>query len=75
MSNLVVTLSAEIARPPPPGAPYSVSLEGSELPGRSQVYRHWRFKDALLETLDPEVRSPLIALTRVSLLPEDLHSD
>lgn len=55
MSSLAATRSAELARPPPPGAPYSVALEGSEKEGRSQVYRHWRFKDAILESLDPTV--------------------
>lgn len=52
---LALDKAAEIIAPPPPGAPNSVPLEGSELPGRSKVYRHWRFKDALLETLDPAV--------------------
>ncbi|KAK4980760.1 hypothetical protein LTR28_002245, partial [Elasticomyces elasticus] len=42
----------EIMLPPPPGAPYSVALEGSQRHGRSKVYRHWRFKDALVTTLD-----------------------
>ncbi|KAI9782198.1 MAG: hypothetical protein M1839_005312 [Geoglossum umbratile] len=41
--------------PPPPGTPYSVPLPGSETKGRSKVYRHWRFKDAILRTLDPAV--------------------
>ena len=45
----------EIRTPPPPGAPYSVALEGSEESGRSKIYRHWRFKDGLLHTLDPQV--------------------
>lgn len=55
MSFLAGEKAQEVIRPPPPGAPYSVPLEGSETPGRSQVYRHWRFKDALLESLDPSV--------------------
>ena len=41
--------------PPPRGTPYSVAIENSELPGRSKVYRHWRFVDRILETLDPAV--------------------
>lgn len=47
--------ASEIRTPPPPGAPYSVALDGSEEEGRSKVYRHWRFKDGLLESLDPQV--------------------
>ncbi|TKA69761.1 hypothetical protein B0A49_05215 [Cryomyces minteri] len=44
-----------VGAPPPPGAPYSVAIEGSEQPGRSKVYRHWRFKDEMLVTLDTEI--------------------
>ncbi|KAF2861252.1 acetyl-CoA synthetase-like protein [Piedraia hortae CBS 480.64] len=45
-----------LAVPPPAGAPYSVSLPGTETPGRSPIYRHWRIKDeSMLKTLDPTV--------------------
>ncbi|KAI5236396.1 acetyl-CoA synthetase-like protein [Aureobasidium subglaciale] len=54
---LVLSRASEIRTPPPPGAPYSVALEASEAEGRSKVYRHWRFKDGLLKTLDPQVTS------------------
>ncbi|KAL8712806.1 MAG: hypothetical protein Q9220_003014 [cf. Caloplaca sp. 1 TL-2023] len=47
----------QIAAPPPPGSPYSVALPGSNQPGRSAVYRHWRFQDDLLKTLDPDVHT------------------
>jgi len=47
----------EIRVPPPPGAPYSVAVEGSEEPGRSKIYRHWRFKDGFLHSLDPQITS------------------
>ncbi|KAK6845153.1 AMP-binding enzyme [Apiospora arundinis] len=48
----------QLAVPPPAGTPYSVPIPGSEVEGRSAVYRHWRFKDGpLLETFDPEVRT------------------
>ncbi|KAK5111818.1 hypothetical protein LTR62_004738 [Meristemomyces frigidus] len=47
--------AAKIHAPPPPGAPFSVPLPASELPGRSAVYRHWRRKESLLQTLDPAV--------------------
>lgn len=40
----------------PHGAPYSVTVPGSQQPGRSAVYRHWRFKDGPLKSLDPNVR-------------------
>ncbi|KAA6409794.1 MAG: AMP-binding enzyme [Lasallia pustulata] len=53
MANLV--RAKEIAVPPPVGSPYSVPLPGSEQEGRSKVYRHWRFPDELLKTLDPMV--------------------
>jgi long-chain acyl-CoA synthetase len=55
MATSALTRANEIRAPPPPGAPYSVPLEGSEEAGRSKIYRHWRFKDGLLRTLDPEV--------------------
>lgn len=49
----------ELQSPPPPGTPYSVALPNSEKKGRTKVYRHWRFKDELLKTLDPSVRLAL----------------
>ncbi|KAI4156419.1 MAG: hypothetical protein LQ341_000010 [Variospora aurantia] len=47
----------QIAAPPPAGSPYSVPLPNSAQPGRSAVYRHWRFQDGLLNTLDPEIHT------------------
>ncbi|KAL8952710.1 MAG: hypothetical protein Q9222_001409 [Ikaeria aurantiellina] len=49
--------AAQVAAPPPPGSPYSIALPGSNQPGRSAVYRHWRFQDDLLKTLDPDVHT------------------
>ncbi|KAH7320920.1 hypothetical protein B0I35DRAFT_407944 [Stachybotrys elegans] len=47
-----------VSEPPPPGSPYGVPLPGSERPGRSAIYRHWRFRDQPLATsIDPEVQS------------------
>lgn len=44
--------------PPSKGAPYSVPIPGSEVEGRSAVYRHWRFANGpVLQTLDPAVRT------------------
>ncbi|KAK4692992.1 hypothetical protein P7C71_g4315, partial [Lecanoromycetidae sp. Uapishka_2] len=43
--------------PPPAGAPYSVPVPGTAQPGRSATYRHWRFRDGILKSLDPNVRS------------------
>jgi long-chain acyl-CoA synthetase len=48
----------DIREPPVDGSPYSVACEGTEQPGRSKIYRHWRFPDKLLETLDPRVSKP-----------------
>ncbi|KAF2271899.1 acetyl-CoA synthetase-like protein [Westerdykella ornata] len=46
----------ELAVPPPKGKPYSVPIPGSQVEGRSAIYRHWRFRDRpLLETLDPKI--------------------
>ena len=48
--------AAKIHAPPPPGAPYSLPVRGSEKEGRSAVYRHWRQADTgLVTTLDPAV--------------------
>ena len=40
---------------PSPGAPYSLAVLGSEQPGRSPVYRHFRFQNGILKSLDPNV--------------------
>ncbi|KAG6015520.1 hypothetical protein E4U43_005159 [Claviceps pusilla] len=51
-------LQLELSAVPPPGSPYGVPVPGSERPGRSAVYRGWRFRDRdLLTTFDPEIRS------------------
>ncbi|KAG8423232.1 medium-chain fatty acid-CoA ligase faa2 [Metarhizium acridum] len=51
-------LQAELGAVPPAGSPYGVPVPGSERPGRSAVYRGWRFRDReLLTTFDPNVRS------------------
>ncbi|KAI4242697.1 MAG: hypothetical protein L6R40_003918 [Gallowayella cf. fulva] len=47
----------QLAAPPPPGLPYSVALPDSKQPGRSAVYRHWRFQDELLKSIDPDVHT------------------
>lgn len=58
MASPALQEANKLMAPPPPGAPYSVPLPGSEKSGRSAVYRHWRRKDVgLVHTLDPEVRS------------------
>ena len=42
---------------PPKGSPESVALPGTEQPGRSKIYRHWKTGSGeLLKTLDPKVR-------------------
>lgn len=45
----------ELQVPPPPGSPYSVPIPGTEQEGRSPTYRHWRFQDGVLKSLDPNV--------------------
>lgn len=40
---------------PPPGQPHSAPVPGTEREGRTAVYRHWRFVDGCLESLDPTV--------------------
>lgn len=45
----------DLRKPPPHGSPYSVPVPGSEKPGRSPIYRHWRFRDGILKSLDPNV--------------------
>lgn len=48
-------LAKDYRTPPPAGAPYSVTVPGTEQPGRSATYRHWRFRDGILKSLDPNV--------------------
>ncbi|KIW30055.1 uncharacterized protein PV07_05832 [Cladophialophora immunda] len=52
---LYVQKADEYYQPPPKGQPYSVTVLGSEKPGRSPVYRHHKSRDGVLETLDPSV--------------------
>ena len=47
----------KVIPPPPPGAANSVPIPGSEQKGRSPVYRHWRQKDGLIHTLDPDIKT------------------
>lgn len=54
---LVLQKVEDYAQPPPSGQPYSITVTGSEKPGRSAVYRHHRCRDGLIETLDPSVRT------------------
>ena len=52
-----IDLAIKLHEPPTKGKPYSVALPGSQIEGRSAIYRHWRFVDKpLLTTLTPEVR-------------------
>ena len=40
---------------PPPGRPHGIALPGTQQPGRTPIYRNWRYVDGLLETIDPNV--------------------
>jgi len=55
--SLAIRKAKEFRQTPKQGEPYSVAVPGSQKEGRSPVYRHWRFKDGLLETLDPAIRT------------------
>lgn len=57
--DLLQQRAAELNPPPPKGKPYSVPIPGSQVEGKSAVYRHWRFANKpLLETLDPAITTP-----------------
>lgn len=58
-TSVAVDEAAKYRPAPPKGAPYSIALPGSKQEGRSEVYRHWRFKDELMGSLDPAVRGDL----------------
>jgi long-chain acyl-CoA synthetase len=55
LQSYAIDQAMELQPPPETGKPYSVALPGSEKPGRTAVYRHWRFTDKLMESLDPNV--------------------
>jgi hypothetical protein len=55
LTTYSIERARELQGAPEPGKPYSVPVPGSQQPGRSAVYRHWRFPDELVETLDPKV--------------------
>ncbi|KAJ6439526.1 AMP-binding enzyme [Purpureocillium lavendulum] len=47
-----------LGQPPAAGSPYGVPVPGSERPGRSAIYRHYRFRDRpLLTSFDANIRS------------------
>lgn len=47
----------ELYTPVPPNQPQSIAVPGSQKPGHSPIYRHWKFQDGVLETLDPNIRT------------------
>ncbi|KAK6004296.1 hypothetical protein QM012_009146 [Aureobasidium pullulans] len=51
----VPELLQQLREGPPKGSPFSVALSNSQVPGRSSIYRNWKFHDALLSTLDPNI--------------------
>lgn len=65
--NSALSRAKKLTIPPPSGSPYSVALPYTEKEGRTKVYRHWRFKDELMQSLDPSVR------LRSHLCPFDSH--
>lgn len=57
MTCLATENANKIIPPPPPGSPYSIAVTGSQQSGRSAVYRHWRQRDGVVDTLDPSVKT------------------
>ena len=57
MTCVALENANKITAPPPHDSPYSVIVDGSKQDGRSPVYRHWRQKDGIVHTLDPEVKT------------------
>lgn len=54
--------AVELHAPPPKNKPFSVPIPGSAAPGRSAVYRHWKFVDQpLLDRLAPNITTPFEA--------------
>ncbi|PNY27793.1 Long chain acyl-CoA synthetase 7, peroxisomal [Tolypocladium capitatum] len=48
----------ELGDVPPPGSPHGVAIPNTERPGRTAVYRNFRFRDRpLLTSYDPNIRS------------------
>ena len=52
-----VIAAAQYVAAPPPGQQHSVPIPGTQQADRTAAYRHWRFQDELLRTLDPNVRT------------------
>ena len=57
LDSVAIRNARELQPPPKQGDPFSVPVPGSQKEGRSLVYRHWRFRDSLMETLDPAIHS------------------
>lgn len=53
----ILALAKSMQPLPPPGTPHGVALPGTEREGRTAIYRHWRAKDGLVETLDPKIHT------------------
>lgn len=49
--------ASEFSQPPPKGQAHAVAVPESATQDRSPIYRHWRLKDGLVETLDPDIRT------------------
>lgn len=54
-TSLSLERAADLAKPPPPGQPHSVIVPGSKVEGRTAIYRHWRYPNELMTTLDPAI--------------------
>lgn len=52
-----VTNAASYRPAPPPGSLHSVPMPGTKTQGRTEIYRHWRCQNELVQTLDPMVKT------------------
>lgn len=62
-----IARSRELDAPPPEGTPASVPIPGTELPGRTPIYRAWTAQKESVSNLEPEVSStPQLYLPKVA---------
>lgn len=57
MSTLALETANKIIPPPPPGQPYSIPIPGTQQQGRTPIYRHWRQREGVINTIDPSVKT------------------
>ena len=71
----ILAAAAKTATLPPKGTPHGIALPGSQQPGYSAVYRHYRVGTGdILRTADPSVRLYPLCLCRALRLAGPLTS-